>query len=110
MHNYRTVSVTVGQWAASGSTYNCSVWSPLASEVRQGTVFTQNRSCSQQQTRSLKYVFDGQEIRVINESQEINGVSESQSATGTLVANCYLYRSGTDRMICVLNDFICEAQ
>ncbi len=81
-----TTSVDSG-WSDNGGQYNCSSWSPLESTINNGTTFTQNQSCSQDQTKTITYTdnwSDGTktENRIENKNQTISE-SNSKSATGT---------------------------
>ena len=77
-------------WIDDGEHYDCQSWSPTTVEVYNGTSFTQNRSCSQNQTR-VKTIYelwaDGSETLATteNESQVIPKVEE-QGALGQYLA------------------------
>lgn len=83
-------------WTPVGSNHTCGAWSPLASSYASGTVFTQTRSCKQDQDAeyeyyvdytSSSYIIDGvKETDVIIPSKIYNRtttVTESQQAVGT---------------------------
>ena len=53
--DFKTTSTAYGAWSAwsnTGSPYSCSTWSPSPATVDYGKTFTQNRECSQAQSRS----------------------------------------------------------
>ena len=90
--NYLTGNQRVehSSWIDDGGHYNCQSWSPTPAEVYNGTSYTQNRNCSQNQTR-VKTTYDiwadGSETLATteNESQVISEV-EAQGAVGTYLA------------------------
>jgi hypothetical protein len=78
----QSVVVTSGNWTDSGAHYACGTWTPDVATKSSGTVFTQTRSCSQNQEKVWSYSAGQSNVESRNESQVI-AVSESQSATGT---------------------------
>jgi len=82
------ISPTYSTWANSGSVYNCTAWSPSPDTVNSGTSFTQTRSCSQNQVRTVQnreQETTTKEIRNTTTSSEsqVVTVSQSQTAIGT---------------------------
>lgn len=74
-------------WTNTGITYNCSVWTPDPSTVDDGVSFTQNRDCSQDQTRS-RTVYnvwaDGSKtVKTTETDNQTINVTENQQAVGT---------------------------
>lgn len=90
--NYKTgeTNEVYGNWTDVNGHYNCEAWTPTPAEVYHGTSYTQNRNCSQNQTR-VKTTYDiwadGSETLATteNESQVISEV-EAQGAVGTYLA------------------------
>lgn len=74
--------IIYGDWINYQSVFDCSTWQPLRSTVTLNTSFNQNRTCSQEQRRS---VTNGD----VSEESQIISVSESQSNNGTLECRAY---------------------
>lgn len=74
-------------WSNSGSPYGCTEWKADVSEVNYGESFTQERSCSQNQTRSrdvLNVWESGKEtLNKVEDDSQVVTVTQNQSATGT---------------------------
>lgn len=78
----QSIVVTVSNWTNSGVHYACGTWSPEVSTVNYGENFTQNRSCSQDQTRTYTHKLGTNTVHTRDVTQTISE-TESQSATGT---------------------------
>jgi len=80
-------------WLNDGTHYACSVFSPLTNTIYSGESFEQNRSCSQNQTRT-KTVYDiwadtSETISTTNIETQILTENETQNEVGTyLAASC----------------------
>lgn len=77
-------------WANSGGYYGCSAWSPAASTVTIGTVFTQAAYCSINQSRAAAgYTWGGSSwvsdpaVPIRSETKVLSNQYATQSATGT---------------------------
>lgn len=83
-----TISETTN-WSNSGSSYNCTSWSPATSTITSGQSFTQERMCSQNQTQTTKIYnvwSDGaQTLQSTTTSNRVETQKETRSATGTKV-------------------------
>lgn len=78
--------IIYGDWINYQSVFDCSTWQPLRSTVTLNTSFNQNRTCSQEQRRS---VTNGD----VSEESQIISVSEVKNTTGTL--ECLAYSLST---------------
>ena len=82
-----TAIKNISKWTDVDGTYDCSIWSPDATTIDFGFIFTQNRDCLQNQSRTkdfYKIYNTGEELfeKTIKETQTIT-ITESQSAVGT---------------------------
>jgi hypothetical protein len=79
--------VETTEWINEGGLYNCSIWSPSVDSVNFREEFTQNRSCSQDQTRDVNtYTVDQDGNKVLDKTEKENktiSIPESQQAIGT---------------------------
>lgn len=78
----RNVTVSWTPWTNSGSTYNCSTWSPSTDTVNYGDTFTQTRNCDQNEARDRVYKVGADTIATKPESRTVRN-EESRQATGT---------------------------
>ncbi|NOH29658.1 RCC1 domain-containing protein [Vibrio mediterranei] len=82
-----TENGTWSNWTNTGITYNCSVWTPDPSTVDDGVSFTQNRDCSQDQTRTRTIYnvwADGSKtVKTTETDNQTINVTENQQAVGT---------------------------
>jgi hypothetical protein len=80
-------SVETTEWANNGGIYGCETWSPTADTVNYREKFTQNRDCSQDQTRQVNtYIVDKDGNKTLDSSETEHKtitVSESQQEIGT---------------------------
>ena len=74
----RNVSVSVGSWSNTGSTFSCDAWTPAANTAYETQDVEQTRVCSQSQERTYSYS-NGESY---TENQTIN-VTEERTVEGT---------------------------
>jgi hypothetical protein len=91
---YRTYLMDFTAWAWAGDFYSCGAWSPLASNVNQGTVFTQTAYCYRNQQRGAAgYTWNGSgwvadpAVPYRVETVAYSGQPKTQQATGTYYCN-----------------------
>lgn len=65
---------TYGEWSNSGSPYDCTVWAPSKNTMSSGVSFTQTRSCSQLQSRTVNSGALPEETQVIVTNDSKNEV------------------------------------
>lgn len=79
--------VETTEWVNDGGLYNCSTWSPSVDSVNFREEFTQNRNCSQDQTRQVNtYIVDKDGNKTLDSSETENKtltVTESQQEIGS---------------------------
>jgi hypothetical protein len=82
------------EWSNTGLHYDCSSYSPLTTDIYNGTDFTQSRNCSQDQTRTkttIDVYSDGSEkINKTETEQQTIIESDSTIATGSYLAESCL--------------------
>ena len=74
----RVVSVNIGAWVDTGSTFSCGAWTPAANTAYETQDVEQTRVCSQSQERTYSYS-NGE---TYTETQTIN-VTEERTVEGT---------------------------
>ena len=75
----RSVSVSWTGWAQNEAPYNCSSWTPDASEIPFGTLFTQRRFCKVDEQRYRDYYVGSSRIYRAVEQQTKNHTDERQA-------------------------------
>lgn len=84
--NYKTIKTST-DWIDYEEEFDCTEWSPVTSNVRKGTPFTQTRTCSQKQIQNWIYSNnDSEEIHSVANSRTIE-VNKTQEATGNRAYN-----------------------
>lgn len=82
LSNYDVASTVYSTWVNNGVHYDCDNWSPHEEDIVFGTLFTQERSCSQEQTRIAKeQVFDSfsNKLKIIKEFEQKRVVTEEEN-------------------------------
>jgi hypothetical protein len=99
--NYVTsTSTSTGSWSNSGGVYSCSSWSPAASTIDSGTIFTQTRTCKQNQTQTVttynNWADGSQTINSTSSNSRTVNVDQTQTATGTKPVTGTWVKTGQD--------------
>lgn len=79
--------VETTEWVNDGDLYNCSTWLPTVSSIDFRQDFTQNRNCSQDQSRDVNtYIIDKNNNKTLEKTEKESKtilIPESQQAVGT---------------------------